>query len=79
MKKKDLVTLRKKDMKELTKMLEDVRKEHLLSYNEVKAGQEKNTKKPANIRKDIAQILTTMKEKEIIKRSELKEEKEADK
>lgn len=79
MKKKELESLRKKDIKELTKMLEDKRKEYLLSYNQVKAGQEKDTRKPTNIRKEVAQILTTIKEKDIIEETRLKGEKEANK
>lgn len=79
MKKKELESLRKKDIKELNKTLGDMKKEYLLTYNQVKAGQEKDTRKPTNIRKDIAQILTTIKEKEIIEKSLSKGEKEADK
>ena len=79
MKKKELEPLRKKDIKELNKTLGDMKKEYLLTYNQVKAGQEKDTRKPTNIRKDIAQILTTIKEKEIIEKSLLKGEMEADK
>lgn len=79
MKKKELQSLRKKELKELTKMLEDKRKEYLLTYSQVKAGQEKDTSKPTNIRKDVAQILTTIKEKEIITKSQSKGEKEANK
>ena len=79
MKKKELESLRKKDIKELTKILEDRKKEYLLTYNQVKAGQEKDTRKPTNVRKEVAQILTTIKEKEIIAKSQPKKEKEADK
>ena len=79
MKKKELESLRKKEVKELTKMLEDKKKEYLLSYNQVKAGQEKDTRRPANIRKEVAQILTTIKEKEIIEKTRSKSEKEANK
>ena len=79
MKKKELESLRKKDINELNKTLGDKKKEYLLTYNQVKAGQEKDTRKPTNIRKDIAQILTTIKEKEIIEKSLSKGEKEADK
>ncbi len=50
-----------------------------MSYSQVKAGQEKDTSKPTNIRKDVAQILTTIKEKDIITKTELKSEKEANK
>ena len=79
MKKKELESLRKKDINELNKTLGDKKKEYLLTYNQVKAGQEKDTRKPTNIRKEIAQILTTIKEKEIIEKSLSKGEKEADK
>ena len=79
MKKKELESLRKKDVKELNKMLEEKKREYLLSYSQVKAGQEKDTSKPTNIRKDVAQILTTIKEKEIITITELKGEKEVNK
>ena len=79
MKKKELESLRKKDIKELNKMLEEKKREYLLSYSQVKAGQEKDTSKPTNIRKDVAQILTTIKEKEIITKTESKSEKEVNK
>lgn len=66
MKKKDLQALKSKSIKELRKMVLDKKKEANEAFIKTKAGQEKNLKKVKNLRKDIAQILTLIKEKEII-------------
>ena len=69
MKKKELKTLREKTIKELRTKVEKLRLDVQLTYAKVKVGQEKNIKKAKNERKDIAQILTIIKEKEIMERS----------
>lgn len=69
MKTKDLKQLRTKTLKELTDIAKEKRREMLLSYAKIKAGKEKNTSLVKKIRKDIAQILTIIKEKEILERS----------
>ena len=79
MKKKEIDNLRKKDDEELSKILQEKKKEYLVTYNQVGAGHEKNLRKPTNIRKDIAQILTIMKEKSLISEIKAKEEKEVKK
>lgn len=66
MKKKDLVSLRKKDVKELKKMAEDKKNEALNAHVKMLAGQEKNLKKARNLRREVAQILTIVKEKEFV-------------
>lgn len=71
MDKKEIESLKKKEIKELENLLVDKRSEHLLSYNQVKANQEKNTRKPTNIRKEIAQILTVIKEKTLIEEANM--------
>lgn len=72
MKKKELKTLREKTVKELEAQVEKLRLGAELAYAKTKVGQEKNVKKFRNERKDIAQILTIIKEKEIIERSKNK-------
>jgi ribosomal protein L29 len=74
MKKKDLQALKSKSIEELKKMVSDKKKEADEAFIKTKAGQEKNLKKVKNLRKDIAQILTLVKEKEIVE-----EEKKGDK
>ena len=72
MKTKDLQSLRTKDLKELTELVHHKGIEQVKSKAEIKAGREKNLKKVKFIKRDIAQILTIIKEKQII----LKEQKE---
>lgn len=74
MKKKDLKTLRTKSDKEMEKTLDKKRKELMETFLKTKTGQEKNTKAVRNLRKDIAQILTIKKEKEIVEGMQKKEE-----
>jgi len=68
MKKKDLLDLRSKKTGELEKLLSKKRNELINTYVKIKAGQEKNLKKAKNIRRDIAQILTIIREKELLKK-----------
>ncbi len=75
MKKKDLKSLRTKEKKEILKTLEKKRKSLSESWIKTKAGQEKNTKKVKMLRKDIAQILTILKEKETGKKEKPKIER----
>ena len=65
MKKKELKTLKTKSSKDLEKSLEKKRIEVLKTTLKIKAGEEKNVKKGKNLRIDIAQILTILKEKEL--------------
>jgi len=73
-KKKDLVSLKTKEIKELEKMAIDKKKASAEAYSKIKAGQEKNIKKVKNLRRDIAQILTVIRQKTLT--GEGKEEKE---
>ena len=68
MKKKDLTDLRNKKINELEKLLSKKRNELINTYAKIKAGQEKNWKKAKNIRRDVAQILTIIREKELLKK-----------
>jgi ribosomal protein L29 len=68
MKKKDLTDLRNKKTNELEKLLSKKRNELINTYAKIKAGQEKNLKKAKNIRRDVAQILTIIREKELLKK-----------
>jgi ribosomal protein L29 len=75
MKKKDLKSLRTKPVKDLQKMISEKKKEASDTYLKIKSGQEKNLKKVNNLRTDISQILTVIKEKEILeKENEMKGE-----
>jgi ribosomal protein L29 len=76
MKKKDLVGLRNKNISELKKMVDNKRGEFYNSYASLKASGEKNVKKSKNLRHEISQILTIIREKEIIEEIE-KEKGEA--
>ena len=75
MKKKDLSGTRSKTSKELTKLVEKKSLEYAKVRAAIKAGQEKNLKKVKLIRHEISQILTVIKEKEIVDKLEKKDEK----
>lgn len=70
MKKKDLTDLRNKKTNELEKLLAKKRNELVNTYAKIKAGQEKNLKKAKNIRRDVAQILTIIREKELLEQED---------
>jgi ribosomal protein L29 len=76
MKKKELISLRGKKIPDLEKLASARRKEVLLTRAKVKAGQEKNLKKVKSLKKDLAQILTVIKELELREKlgSEMKKE-----
>jgi ribosomal protein L29 len=73
MKKKDLQVARNKKVSELKKLVSKKKQEVEVLQAKVKAGQEKNLKKAKNIRIEIAQLLTLIREKEIIKKEEKKD------
>lgn len=73
MKKKDLQAARNKKMSELKNLVSKKKQEVEVLQAKVKAGQEKNLKKAKNIRIEIAQLLTLIREKEIIKKEEKKD------
>lgn len=66
MKKNELTKLRNKDIEELKKITQDKKLELAKVFTDIKAGREKNLKKSKNLRCDIAQVLTIVKEKELI-------------
>ena len=66
MKKKDLYKFREKSGSELKKVLQDKKLELLRVSVNIKASKEKNLKKAYNLKRDIAQLKTIKKEKELI-------------
>jgi ribosomal protein L29 len=66
MKTKEFKELKNKEVKDLTKMLNERKNSLRKIVLEIKTGSEKNIKKGSNIRKEIAKILTLIKEKNII-------------
>ena len=66
MKKKELIIYRKKDLDDLKKILVEKEKDVKDAFIKVGAGQEKNARLAKSIRRDISQILTIIREKEII-------------
>ena len=72
MKKKDFESLKEKNIDDLKIMVSNKKKEISLLFAKTKAGQEKNTSKMRNIKRDIARILTLMTEKEIIEKEKNK-------
>jgi ribosomal protein L29 len=66
MKKKDLRDLRDKDVGKLRDLLSEKKVDLTKTLAELKAGKEKNFKKASNMRDDIAQIMTIIREKVII-------------
>lgn len=72
MKKNDLATLRQKEVKDLEKMLKEKKAEVAKTEINTVAGKEKNVKKANNLRREISQILTLIREREILKKEETK-------
>ncbi len=66
MKKKDYTDLKSKSVKDLLKMVSAKTNEAAKKQMEIAGGKEKNLKVVANLRRDIAQILTLVKQKEIV-------------
>lgn len=79
MKTKDFRDLKTKSIEELKKLAANKRLEAIKAKNEVAAGKEKNLKLSMNIRREVAKILTLIKEKEIVELVEAKKEKKQDK
>ncbi len=68
MKTKDFKDLRAKDIKSLTKLVAEKRVAMAKKIVEVRSGKEKNLKSVGNLRREIAKILTLVREKEIIEK-----------
>ncbi len=75
MKIKEYKEIKNKEVKDLNKMLKEKREVLRKVILDIKTGTEKNLKKGANLRNEIAKILTLIKEKEIIERIKKEEEK----
>ena len=75
MKKKDLQDLRSKKVIDLNKIVAKKRQESILAHAKMKTGQEKKIKKVKNLRREIAQVLTIIREKQILEKEKKKEAK----
>ena len=73
MKKKDFNELKGKEVSDLLKMVKAKKSELAKLGPKVVSGEEKNLKKAANLRKEVAQILTLVREKKILKKEEKSE------
>ena len=73
MKRKDFIELKAKETADLLKMVKTKKTELAKLGPKVSAGEEKNLKKAAGLRREVAQILTLIKEKEILKKEEKSE------
>lgn len=73
MKKKDLKKTRESSIKDLKKKVLELKKDVAVSYANRYAGKSKSVMEVKNLRKDIAQIMTIIREKEIIE--EIRSEK----
>lgn len=71
MKTKDLKDLRSKDITSLKKMVTDKKSEAAKAKMGAMASKEKNIKLALNIRREIAKILTLVREKEILEKIEV--------
>lgn len=69
MKKNEIKNLRTKNLKELQEKLAKERLKLLEFHAKLKAGREKNPRKGNNLRRNIAQTLTLIREKEIVEQS----------
>ena len=68
MKRKDLVDLKIKEVKDLNKILGDKKAELEKVVVNIRVGKEKNLKKASHLRRDISQILTLISEKKILEK-----------
>ena len=73
MKKKDIETLRGKEVAEIKKALVGKRADLIKAQVEMYGGKEKNLKKAKNLRREVAQMLTIIKEREILEREAKRE------
>lgn len=74
MKRKELNDLRIKDIKSLRKLAVEKKVEAGKKKMEIVGSKEKNLKLTSNLRRDLAQILTLIREKEIMEKLEKKGE-----
>ena len=79
MKKKEYKEIKDKEMKDLKKVVEEKRTKLRKFLIDLKTGSEKNVKKGAILRDEIAKILTLIREKEILEEIKVEKEKNKDK
>jgi ribosomal protein L29 len=79
MKKKDLQDLRNKKIVELDKIVAKKKQESIMADAKMRTGQEKKIKKVKNLKREIAQILTIIREKQILEEEEKKKAKNSTK
>jgi ribosomal protein L29 len=77
MKKKEFTELRSKDIKVLQKLVFEKKAEAVKTKVGMSAGKEKNLKIFRNLRREVAQILTLIKEKEIAEKLQPKKEEKS--
>jgi len=75
MKKKELKDIRSKKIVELDKLVAKKKQESIIANAKMKTGQEKKIKKVKNLKHEIAQIMTIIREKQIMEKEEKKEVK----
>ena len=79
MKTKDLKNLRSKSLKELISAVEDKKRELIKLKADIATGNEKNLKRHKNLRREISQYLTLIKENEIMENRDIYEVKSSEK
>ena len=72
MKKNNLVDIRKKTVESLEKLVTKKRLELIKEKTKIDAGKSKNIKKLRNSKKEVAQILTIIREKKLVKKENKK-------
>ena len=65
MKKKDLQAFKDKKIEDLRKVVSDKQMEISKVVTEMYAGKEKNLKKTKNLKRELAQVLTLLRQKEL--------------
>ena len=76
MKKNDISQLRNKKLTELIKLVSDKKKEVLVTtYRKAGKSTEKDVKKVRNIKLEVARILTLIREREIIEKEDIHQDK----
>lgn len=74
MKRKEFTDLKNKTIEDLTKFVREKREDSLKKKMEGVSGKDKNLKSYRNLRREIAQVLTLIKEKQIIEKLKKKGE-----
>jgi ribosomal protein L29 len=74
MKKRELADIRKKTLKDLIKQVDKGRADLLKEKINISAGKSKNIRRIRNVKQDIAQILTVIREKELVEELDRKQD-----